>query len=439
MRRNLNSALPIALTANLLEWYEFAISGLMALTIGKLFFPAGSDTAALIASFSVFATSYLARPIGSVFFGIWAQRRGARAALTLSLILMAVPTALIAFLPTYQTAGYLATGVMLVLRILHGFAAGGELPISAYYVSINTPEKNRGFYCSLVSLSTLFGVLLASVVVLVLPSLASKISAMFPGGVIPGHWGEVWRWPFLISIPLSLGVLWIRTSMPVTLVDKLLTPRISFSKPVTPLIQAAVLVAFLEMHFYTVFYWLPSYLHSYLGVSTQDAHETNLIGLTVLAVSIFSTGYATRRIDGARLMFAGIIGLLLTSYPLFSVLQSGTYWSLLFAQSAFAGMEGLIFGTIFIVLAGLFEENWKSLGMTIGFTVPTAIFGGTTPVVCTYLIKWLGILAAPALYLTAMGLLAAPVAYYLAFRARNQNPTREKYRVDVGSQRLEPQ
>jgi MHS family proline/betaine transporter-like MFS transporter len=439
MRRNLNSALPIALTANLLEWYEFAISGLMALTIGKLFFPASGDTAALIASFSVFATSYLARPIGSVFFGIWAEKRGARAALTLSLILMAVPTALIAFLPTYETAGYLATGVLIVLKILHGFAAGGELPISAYYVSLNTSEKNRGFYCSLVSLSTLLGVLLASVVVLVLPSLASKISAMFPGGVITGHLGEVWRWPFLLSIPLSLWVLWIRASMPVTIVDKLLTPRISLTKPVAPLMQAAVLVAFLQMHFYTVFFWLPNYLHSYLGVSNQDAHQTNLIGLTVLAISIFCTGYATRRISASRLLLTGIIGLLVSSYPLFAVLQSGTYWSLLFAQSAFAVMDGLIYGTIFIVLAGLFEENWKSLGMTIGFTVPTAIFGGTAPVVCTYLIKWLDILAAPALYLMAMGLLAAPVAYHLAFRAKNQKRRPEKYRVEVESQRLEPQ
>ncbi|WP_158903804.1 hypothetical protein [Burkholderia sp. L27(2015)] len=192
------------------------------------------------------------------------------------------------------------------------------------------------------------------------------------------------------------------------------------------------------MHFYTVFYWLPNYLHSYLGVSSQDAHGTNLIGLTVLAISIFCTGYATRRINASRLLFTGIIGLLASSYPLFSVLQSGAYLSLLFVQSAFAVMEGLIFGTIFIVLAGLFEENWKALGMTIGFTVPTAIFGGTAPVVCTYLIKWLDILAAPALYLTAMGLLAAPVAYYLAFRAGNQRPMPEKYRVEVVSQRLEP-
>ena len=438
MRRNLNSTLPIALTANLLEWYEFAISGFMALTIGKLFFPASGNKAALIASFSVFATSYLARPIGSVFFGIWADKRGARAALTLSLILMAVPTALIAFLPTYETAGYLATGVLLVLRILHGFAAGGELPISAYYVSLNTSEKNRGFYCSLVSLSTLLGVLLASGVMLVLPSVASKISAMLPGGVIPGHLGEVWRWPFLLSIPLSLWVLRIRASMPVTTVDKLLTPRIPFGRPVAPLLQAAVLVAFLQLNFYTVFFWLPNYLYSYLDVWGPDVSESNSIGLAVLTISIFCTGYATRRIDASKLLLTGVVGLLVSSYPLFSVLQGGAFLSLVLAQSAFAVMEGLIYGTIFIVLADLFAENWKSLGMTMGFTVPTAFVGGTAPVVCTYLIEWFDVLAAPALYIVAMGLLAAPVAYYLAFRAKNQKIRPERSRVEVGSQRLKP-
>jgi len=438
MPKNLNSALPIALTANLLEWYEFAISGLMALTIGKLFFPTGGNTAALIASFSVFATSYLARPIGSVFFGIWAQRRGARAALTLSLILMAVPTALIAFLPTYETAGYLATGVLIVLKILHGFAAGGELPISAYYVSLNTAEKNRGFYCSLVSLSTLLGVLLASAVMIVLPSVASKISAMLPGGVITGHLGEVWRWPFLLSIPLSLWVLWIRASMPVTTVDKLLTPRIPFGRPVAPLMQAAVLVAFLQLHFYTVFFWLPNYLLNDLDVWGPDVGESHLIGLTVVAISIFCTGYATRWIDASKLLLTGVVGLLVSSYPLFSVLKSASFLSLVLTQSAFAVMDGLIYGTIFVVLADLFAQNWKSLGMTIGFTVPTAIVGGTAPVVCIYLIKWFDVLAAPALYIVAMGLLAAPVAYYLAFRTKNQKPKPEKYRVEVGSQRLEP-
>jgi len=101
-------------------------------------------------------------------------------------------------------------------------------------------------------------------------------------------------------------------------------------------------------------------------------------------------------------------------------------------------MDGLIYGTIFVVLADLFAQNWKSLGMTIGFTVPTAIVGGTAPVVCIYLIKWFDVLAAPALYIVAMGLLAAPVAYYLAFRTKNQKPKPEKYRVEVGSQRLEP-
>jgi len=385
MRVKFNSLLKIALTANLFEWYEFSLTAYMALEIGRLFFPATGDKTALMLSFSVFASSYLARPIGSVFFGIWGNRYGADAALKLSMIGMATPASLIAFLPTYQTAGYLATGLLLGLKILQGFASGGETPLSGYFVSLNTPDRNRGLYSALAVASGILGMLLASGIVFILPYCASMAASLL-GASDGGHFGEAWRWPFLLCIPLSLWIYSLRSSISLGPEHQAQVPRELRKKPLLPLLQAFVLVAFTETYIYTVFVWLPSYLHSYIGVSNFDARSTNVITLLVFFGSMVGAGYATRWIDAAKLALIGVGSLVLSSYPLFAVLQSGTFLALLLAQAAVAIMAGCLVGVIFVILPDLFKDNWRSLGMTVSYSLPNAIFGGTAPLICAYLI-----------------------------------------------------
>lgn len=420
MRLQFNPLLRIALTANLFEWYEFSLTAFMALEIGRLFFPATGDKTALMLSFSVFASSYLARPFGSVFFGIWGNRHGTGAALKLSMIGMAIPASLIAFLPTYHTAGYLATGLLIVLKILQGFAAGGEMPLSGYFVSLNTTNENRGLYCALVVVSGFLGMLLASGIVFFLPYGVAMMSWLL-GGAGAGHLTESWRWPFLLCIPLSLWIYSLRSSISLDSDGQAQVHRALHKRPVLPLIQAFALVAFMEMHIYTAFVWLPSYLHSYLGVSSFDSHLTNVITLVIFSMSMVGAGYATRWIDASRLVLIGIGSLVCSSYPLFAILQRGDFFTLLFVQAAFALMAGCLVGVIFIVLPDLFKDNWQSLGMATTYSLPTAIFGGTAPVVCAYLIKVTHLLTAPAFYIVAMGLLATPVAYSISLKKRGKD------------------
>jgi MHS family proline/betaine transporter-like MFS transporter len=435
MRLQFNPLLRIALTANLFEWYEFSLTALMALEIGRLFFPATNDKAALMLSFSVFASSYLARPFGNVFFGILGNRCGTGAALKLSMIAMTIPASLIAFLPIYQTAGYLATGLLISLKLLQGFAAGGEMPLSGYFVSLNATDKNRGLYCALVVVSGFLGMLLASGIILVLPYCVAILPWLL-GGARVGYLTESWRWPFLLCIPLSLWIYSLRSS--ISSDPDVQVHRALHTKPLLPLIQAVVLVAFMEMHIYTVFVWLPAYLHSYLGVSSFDAHLTNVITLVIFSMSIISAGYATRWIDASNLVLIGIGSLVCSSYPLFAILQRGDFLTLLLVQAAFAVMAGCLVGVIFVVLPDLFKNNWRSFGMASTYSFATAIFAGTAPVVCAYLIKVTNRLTAPALYIMAMGLLAAPVAYSISLKKRCQihflvDPTKPKQRRESSS------
>jgi MHS family proline/betaine transporter-like MFS transporter len=418
--RKLNPYMQVALTANIFEWYEFALTGYMALEIGRLFFPRGGDQIAVILSFSVFAVSYVARPIGGIFLGLWGNKRGAAAALKLSMLLMAVPTVAIAVLPTYTSVGYWATGALLALKMLQGFGAGGEVPMNAHYVSQNVPDQSRGFYCAMVATSGFIGMLFASLVVFLLPFMIVAISSRLPAWLLASRLGETWRWPFLLSLPLSLLIMRIRSSLPDRPANRMPAVAVRAGKPVVPILQAIVLVGFMAAHLNTVFVWLPNYLHVYLGVALDLARMTNVASLIGLSITILCAGYCVRWIDARKLAFAGTCAMLLSTYPLFMVLQRADSMTVFLAQIGFALSAGMLIGVIFVLLVDLFEPNWGSLGVGAGFGVPTALFGGTAPVVSSYLIERTQLLVAPALYITALGLFALPVAYRLAFNARAQ-------------------
>lgn len=419
MRSRFDSMAKIAFTANLFEWYAFSLTAFMAVEIGRLFFPVESERAALLLSFSVFAGSYLARPFGSVLFGILGNRYGTATALKLSMVGMAVPASLIAFLPTYETAGYLATAALVTLKVLQGFAAGGETPLSGYFVSLNAKDERRGLYCALVVISNFLGMLLASGVVFVLPYCAAMLSWLL-GERAAGYSTETWRWPFLLCIPLSLWIYSLRASIVAVAGERV--GKATEARSVSPLIRALVLVAFMEVCIYTVFVWLPSYLQTYLGVPGFDARSTNVIALLIFCGSMLLAGYAARRIHASHLVLIGVGSLVCSSYPLFTLFQRGDWFSLLFAQTVFAVELGCVVGVIFIVLADLFKDNWRSFGMATTYSTSTAIFGGTAPIVATYLIKTSHLVTAPALYIIVFGVVALPVAYGISMR-RRKTPT----------------
>ena len=415
MRHRFDSMAKIAFTANLFEWYAFSLTVFMAVEVGRLFFPVESEKAALMLSFSVFAGSYLARPFGSVFFGILGNRYGAAAALKLSMVGMAAPASLIAFLPTYETAGYSATAALVILKVLQGFSAGGETPLSGYFVSLNVVDKRRGLYCALVVVSGFLGMLLASGIVFGLPYAAAALTWLL-GDRAVGYSTQAWRWPFLLCIPLSLWIYSLRasiTAVPGERVGKAIEVRRA-----SPLIRALVLVAFMEVGIYTIFVWLPNYLHTYLGVPSFDARLTNVVALLIFCLSMLIAGYAARHVHASHLVLIGVASVVCSSYPLFTLFQRGDLFSLLFAQTVFAVEMGSLVGVIFIVLADLFKDNWRSFGMATTYSISTAVFGGTAPMVATHLIKVTQVLTAPAIYIMAFGVLALPVAYGISVRQR---------------------
>src|SRR3989337_3452253 len=152
----------LGLFGNIAEWYDFSIYAFLATILGEVFFASSNPQLALIKAFSVFSIGYLARPIGSIFFGYIADKFGRSKSLRFSLLLMAVPAILIGMLPSYNNIGLAAAIILVALRFTQGFAAGGEYPTIACYVYEAAPTQKRNFFCSIASTSPVIGMFLGS-------------------------------------------------------------------------------------------------------------------------------------------------------------------------------------------------------------------------------------------------------------------------------------
>lgn len=185
------------------EWYDFFIYGTLAVLIGKLFFPAESETAAFLLSLATFGAGFGVRPVGAILFGYLGDRLGRKYTFLVTITLMGVATAGVGLLPTYAQAGIVAPILLVVLRLAQGLALGGEYGGAAIYVAEHAPVEKRGFYTSFIQASVIGGFLLSLAVVLVSGAFVDK-----------GHW-ESWGWriPFLFSLVLLAISLWIRLKL----------------------------------------------------------------------------------------------------------------------------------------------------------------------------------------------------------------------------------
>src|SRR6187401_2032611 len=187
----------------MIEWYDFYIFGSLATVISPLFYPKGNDTLALIAYLSTFAVGFVVRPFGALFFGRIGDLVGRKRAFLVTLLIMGGATAVIGFLPTYATIGIAAPIALLLIRVLHGLALGGEYGGAAVYVAEHVPDDRRGYYTSFIQITATLGLFVSLAAILVVQNTMSKEAF--------SAWG--WRVPFIVSIFLVGVSLYIRLRM----------------------------------------------------------------------------------------------------------------------------------------------------------------------------------------------------------------------------------
>ncbi|MGF9715155.1 MFS transporter [Paenibacillus naphthalenovorans] len=361
---------------NLIEWYDWYVYAAFSVYFSSQFFPKGDPTSQLLNTAAIFAVGFLMRPIGSLLLGRYADRHGRRAALTLSISVMAAGSLIIACTPSYSSIGIMAPIILVLARLLQGLSLGGEYGTSATYLSEMASRGRRGFYSSFQYVTLIGGQLVALGVQIVLQQLLNEAEMH--------AWG--WRIPFIIGALGALAVLWLRRSMDES---EQFSKMGSESKAKAGTIRAlmkhpkAVLtVVGLTLGGTVAFYTYTTYLQKFMvnsvGLPKEVVSWINFIALLVFVVLQPLAGMLSDRIGRRPLLLCfGILGTLLTA-PLFFIMENmknpiGAFLLMLAGLIIVTGYTSINA----IVKAELFPTEVRALGVGFPYGLTVAIFGGT--------------------------------------------------------------
>lgn len=399
-------------SGNFLEQFDFFLFGFYATHISKVFFPASSEFASLMLTFAVFGAGFLMRPLGAVVLGAYIDEVGRRKGLIVTLSIMASGTILIACVPGYQSIGLLAPLLVLLGRLLQGFSAGAELGgVSVYLAEMATPG-HKGFYTAWQSASQQIAIVAAALLGYALNDwlTAEQISA----------WG--WRIPFFVGCMIVPFIFLLRRSLQETEAFKARTHRPRLGQLYRSMLlnwklvlAGMLLVAMTTTTFYLITVYTPTFGKSVLKLSGQGSLlVTLLVGLSNFCW--LPVGGAISDRIGRRPVLLGITLLaLLTAYPALAWLAAapsvGRMALVLLWLSFFFGMYN---GAMVAALTEIMPEHIRVAGFSLAFSLATAVFGGFTPAISTWLIALTGDKAAPGYWLTcaaACGLVATLILY----------------------------
>ncbi|HFJ9317919.1 alpha-ketoglutarate transporter [Bacillus anthracis] len=369
---------------NLIEWYDWYVYSAFAVYFSAEFFPKGDPTSQLLNTAAIFAVGFLMRPIGSLLMGRYADRHGRRAALTLSITVMAGGSFIIACTPSYESIGIMAPIILVLARLLQGLSLGGEYGTSATYLSEMASSGRRGFYSSFQYVTLVAGQMVALGVQIVLQQLLSEPDMK--------AWG--WRIPFIIGAMGAVAVLWLRRTMDESeQFSNIKSQKRESAGTVRALMKhpkAVLTVVGLTLGGTVAFYTYTTYLQKFMvntvGLPKEVVSWINFAALLIFVVLQPIAGLLSDKIGRRPLLMAfGILGTLLTA-PIFFFMEKTTEPIVAFLLM----MVGLIIVTGYtsinaIVKAELFPTEIRALGVGLPYALTVAIFGGTAEFIALWL------------------------------------------------------
>ena len=385
---------------NALEWFDILIYGFFATIIAKTFFPASNSTVSLLITLGTFGISYLVRPLGALVLGSYADRRGRKASMMVSIVMMMLGTALIALMPGYATIGIAAPIAVVCARMVQGFSAGGEFGSTTAFMVEQAPER-KGFIASFQFASQGLSYLLAAGFGVILTNTLETAALE--------SWG--WRLPFLFGILIGPVGLYLRKHVhegqnfqearseehPVSTV---------FARQKGRMLLAIGTLVVSTGTSYVILY-IPTYAVRQLHLPESFGFMAAMLTGAILTFVTPFVGHLSDRVGRVRLMmWAGIV-FTLTIYPVFKVLGEHAGLGALMATMAWVGLlKAVYFGALPALMAETFPIETRATGMAISYNIGVTIFGGFAPLIVASLIQATGSKLAPAYYLMLLGVIS---------------------------------
>ncbi|MBU3605796.1 MFS transporter [Polynucleobacter sp. MWH-Creno-3A4] len=399
-------------SGNFIEMYDFFLFGFYATYISKAFFPSESEYASLMLTFATFGAGFLMRPLGALLLGGYIDRIGRRKGLVLTLGIMATGTAMVAFIPSYATIGLFAPLLVLVGRLLQGFSAGVELGGVSVYLSEMATPGHKGFYVSWQSASQQVAIIFSAALGYFLNESMSK--------EVIADWG--WRIPFFIGCMIIPIVFQIRRSLQETQEFLAKKHHPSFKEVMKSLtlnwrlvVAGMMLIVMTTVSFYLITVYTPTFGKSVMQLSIIDSLLITLfVGLSNF-IWLPVMGALSDRIGRWPIMalFSGLA--LLTAYPALNWLVANpSYEHMLVVELWLSFLYASYNGATVVALTEIIPIQIRTTGFSLAYSLATAIFGGFTPLVCTWLIETTGNKASPGYWMAmagGMGLIATALIY----------------------------
>ena len=388
-----------------IEFYDFTLYGLSALTLSALFFPTVHPSLALLSTFAAFGVAFFVRPLGGLFFGALGDKYGRRPVLYVTLLTIGIATTAIGLLPTYAQIGIAAPALLVLCRLLQGFSAGGESVGAPAFVFEHAPKNRRGMWLNITLAATAMPSVIGGTLILVLSQNMSAASFE--------SWG--WRIPFLIALPLALFGLWIRKHTEESEAFKQVqqkqqaqkeqhTPiRDAFRENWRQMLQVVLVMGLTAMGFYFLSGYFVAYVQTAGDLSREASLLANAAAMLLYTLVLPLTGMLSDRLGRKPMLIAGALVIAVISVPAFMLVTSGSFALALLGQFIFVIAVCIYGGGCYTFFVEIFTTRTRFTSAAVSYNVGYAIFGGTAPFIGTWLVGATGYDASPGIYMAIAG------------------------------------